>query len=332
MIYTITLDPILDRIIEVEELIYDDVNTVMEEKKYPRGKGIDVSRVIKELDGQSIAMGFVGGYNGLEIVGRLVNEGIICDFTKIHTETRANITILQRKKKLQTLLGTLCPAISQIEVDEFFRKAQEIPANSYVVISGNIPQGMNDSFYAQLITTLKERNIKVILDTDEEALKRGVDAGPYLIKPNIHEFGRLVETNVSEVEEIIKYARPYEDKIKYIVVSMGAKGVVGISKEGNFHVIPPKIYVRSSIGAGDSLVAGIIFALSENTPFEDALVLGVACGTASALNPGGDLCKISDVDIVKKVCVLKKLKKIDLHIKIDVIYVFNKVKINYERR
>jgi 6-phosphofructokinase 2 len=307
MIYTVSLNPILDRIVEVEELIYDDVNMVMEEKKYPGGKGIDVSRVIKELGGQSIAMGFVGGYNGLEIVGRLVNEGIICDFTKIHNETRAHITIFQRKKKLQTLLSTLCPAISQIEVDEFFRKIQEIPPNSYVVISGNIPQGMSDSFYAQLITTLKERDIKVILDTDEEALKRGADAGPYLIKPNIHEFGRLVEANVSEVEDIVKYARPYEDKIKYIVVSMGAKGVIGISKEGNFHVMPPKIHVRSSIGAGDSLVAGIIFALSENVLFEDALALGVACGTASALIPGGDLCKLYDIDMIKKEVLIKKI-------------------------
>jgi 6-phosphofructokinase 2 len=307
MIYTVTLNPILDRIVEVEELIYDDVNTIVEERKYPEGKGIDVSRVIKELGGQSVAMGFVGGYNGLEIVGRLVNEGIICNFTKIHNETRAHITIFQRKKKLQTLLSTLCPAISQIEVDEFFRKVQEIPASSHVVISGNVPQGMSDSFFAQLITTLKERDIKVTLDTDEEALKRGAAAGPYLIRPNIHEFGRLVETNVSEVEDIIKYARPYEDKIKYIVISMGAKGVVGISKEGSYHVMPPKINVRSSIGAGDSLTAGIIFSLSENAPFEDALALGVACGTASALNPGSDLCKKNDIDMAKKDVLIKKI-------------------------
>ena len=309
MIYTVTLNPILDRIVEVEELIYDDVNMVVDEKKYPGGKGIDVSRVIKELGGQSIAMGFAGGYNGLELVGRLVNEGILCDFTKIHNETRAHITIFQRKKKLQTLLGTLCPAISQIEVDEFFRKIQEIPVNSYAVISGNPPQGMSDSFYAQLITTLKERDIKVILDTDEEALKRGADAGPYLIKPNIHEFGRLVEANVSEMEDIIKYARPYEDKTKYIVVSMGAKGVLGISKESNYRVVPPKINVRSSVGAGDSLVAGIIFALSENISFEDALALGVACGTASALNPCSDLCKKNDIDTIKKDVLIEKIKK-----------------------
>jgi 6-phosphofructokinase 2 len=309
MIYTVTLDPIIDRTVEVEELIYDDVNTVVKEKKHPEGKGVDVSRVIGELGGQSIAMGFAGGYNGVEIVGRLINEGILCDFTKIHNETRAHFTIFQRKKKLQTLLSTACPAINEIEVDDFFRKVQEIPANSYVVISGNTPQGMNNSFYAQLITTLKKKEIKVVLDADEEALLRGADAGPYLLKPNIHEFSRLVKTSVNEVEDIVRYASPYEDKIRYIVVSMGAKGAVGISKEGNFHVMPPKINVRSSIGAGDSLVAGIIFALSENAPFEDALALGVACGTASALNPGNDLCKINDVDMIKKDVHIEKIRK-----------------------
>ena len=185
-------------------------------------------------------------------------------------------------------------------MDKLFRKIQEIPEKSYVVISGNTPQGMNDNLYAQFIMILKERDVKVFLDTDEEALRRGVNASPYLIKPNIHEFSRFVGTNVSEVKEILEHAKPYEDRIEYIVVSMGAKGVVGISKEGRYHVTPPKIRVHSSLGAGDSLVAGIVFTLSEGGTFEDALMLGVACGTASTLNPGNDLCTKNDLEIIKK--------------------------------
>ncbi len=307
MVYTITLDPLLDRIVEVEELIYDDVNTIVAERKYPGGKGIDVSRVIKELGGQSIAMGFAGGYNGLELVGRLVSEGIICDFTNIHSETRAYITINQRKKKLQTLLSTLCPPISQIEVDEFYRKVRKIPEKSYVVISGNPPQGTNDNFYAQIITTLKERDIKVFLDADGEALKQGAYASPFLIKPNIHEFNRFVDTNVNEIGEILEYAKPYRDRIGYIVVSLGARGVVGISKNGSYYVSPPKINVRSSIGAGDSLVAAIVFAFSEGALFDDALKLGVACGTAAALNAGNDLCAINDIEMIKKDVLIEKI-------------------------
>ena len=108
MIYTLTMNPSLDRTIDVEEFMYDDVNTIVEEKEYVSGKGIDVSRVIRELGGQSIALGIVGGYNGLELEGRLVNEGVLCDFTRINAQTRNNIIIHQRKKKMQTFLSTVC--------------------------------------------------------------------------------------------------------------------------------------------------------------------------------------------------------------------------------
>lgn len=307
MIYTIALSPSLDRVIEIEELIYDDVNEVVEEKSYPNGKGIDVSRVIKKLGGQSIVLGFVGGYNGLELEGRLVSEGILCDFTGIHDEIRANITVYQRKKKLQTLLSTPGPSVSETEGAAFFRKIQEIPMNSIAVISGNIPAGVNESFYAQIITTLKGKNVRTFLDADEEALRIGVDAGPYLIKPNIHEFGRLVKKSVVEIDDILKYAKPYENIVEYIVVSMGARGVVGISEKGSFLVSPPKVKVRSSIGSGDSLLAGIVFVLSEGGAFEDALIQGVACGTATALNPGNDLCQKEDVDFIKKNVIIKKI-------------------------
>jgi 6-phosphofructokinase 2 len=307
MIYTITLTPSLDRIIDVEELIYDDVNKIEEEKRRAGGRGIDVSRVIKELGGQSIALGFIGGYDGLELEGRLINEGVICDFTRINNETRTNNIVYQRKKKLQTLLSTCGPEVDPLEIASFFNKIKGIPSYSYVVISGNIPKGVNENFYAQMIIALKEKGVKVILDTDGEALKRGVDAGPYLIKPNIYEFGRLVENNLSSVEEIINYAKPYQNIVECIVVSMGVRGLVGINKDGCYLATPPKIKVRSSVGAGDSLVAGIVYSMSEGRTFEDAIVLGVACGTASTLNSGNELCKREDVEIIKKDVIIKKI-------------------------
>ncbi len=300
MIYTITLNPYLDKTIDIEELVYDDVNKIVEEKKYAGGKGIDVSRVIKELGSQSVALGFMGGYSGLELESRLINEGIISNFTRINSETKTNTTIYQKHKKMQTLLSSLDPDVSSLEITAFFNKIKEIPSGSFVVITGNAPRFINDNFYAQLIITLKEKNIKVILDTDSVALKNGISAGPYLIKPNIHEFGRLVEKNISNVEEIIEYAKPYKNVVEYIAVSMGVMGVLGISSNAVYHVIPPKIKVGSSIGAGDSLVAGLAFSLSENKGFEESLILGVACGTASTLNQGRELCKKEDIDTIKK--------------------------------
>ncbi len=154
---------------------------------------------------------------------------------------------------------------------------------------------------------MKEKDVKVVLDTDEEALRRGSNVGPYLIKPNIHEFNRLVGTNVNTIEKIIEYEKPYEDRIQYIVVSMGVRGVIGISKEGHYRVTPPKIKVHCSVGTGDSLVAGIIFAFGEGHSFNEALMLGVACGTATALNPGNNLCTKNEIEIIKKDVLIEKI-------------------------
>ena len=307
MIYTVTLNPYLDRTIDIQELIYDDVNEIVDEKRRAGGKGIDVSRVIKELGGQSIALGFIGGHSGLELESRLVYEGVVCSFTRINAETRTNITVYQRNKKIQTLLSTSDPDVSPLEIAAFHNTLKEIPRGSYVVISGNPPKFVNDNFYAQLVVTLRGNGVKVILDTDGEALKKGAGAGPFLIKPNIHEFGRLVEKNVLSVEEIIEYSKDYRDTVENIVVSLGAKGVIGISGNDVYYATPPKIRVGSSIGAGDSLVAGLAYALSEQHDIEEAIALGVACGTASTLNPGIELCKKEDVDIIKKDVIIKRI-------------------------
>jgi 6-phosphofructokinase 2 len=307
MIYTVTFNPYLDRTIDIQELIYDDVNEIVDEKRRAGGKGIDISRVIKELGGQSIALGFIGGYSGLELESRLVYEGVVCSFTRINGETRTNNTVYQRNKKIQTLLSTPDPDVGPLDIAAFHNKIKEIPRGSYVVISGNPPKFVNENFYAQLVVTLRDNGVRVILDTDGEALKKGTKAGPFLIKPNIHEFGRLVEKNVLSVEEIIEYSNDYRDTVEHIVVSLGAKGVVGISGNDVYYATPPKIRVGSSIGAGDSLVAGIAFALSEHRNIEEALALGVACGTASTLNPGIELCKKEDVDIIKKDVIIKRI-------------------------
>jgi 6-phosphofructokinase 2 len=307
VIYTITLNPSLDRAIDVEEFIYDDVNTIVEQKRSAGGKGIDVSRVIRELGGQSIAFGFMGGYNGLEIEGRLANEGIVCDFTRINGETRENVVIHQRKKKTQTLLATSAPEVAPFDATVLLNKIKQIPRDSYVVMSGRLPPGLNDNFYAQVITSLKERNIRTFLDTDGEPLKQGVQAGPCLFKPNIHELGRLVEKNIKDQEEVVENVVSYLNVSEYVVVSMGARGAIGASQDGSYQVVPPKVTVKSPIGAGDALMAGVVYGLSEGMGFEDALSLGVACGTASTLAVDSASCSREDVYEIRRAVVTKKV-------------------------
>jgi 1-phosphofructokinase len=306
MIYTTALNPTLDVTMEVEELVYDDVNQIVETTKHAGGKGINVARVIRELGGLSVVLGFAGGYIGRGLEGALVKEGIVCDFIETAAETKTNAVIYQRRKKVETLLSSAEPVFGPFEVATLFDKIKRIPRDSFVVISGNPPEGIDESFYAQAVTTLREKGVKVLLDADKEAYRRGVEASPYLIKPNIHEFGRLVKRNIVDVEEILEYAAPYRERVHYIVVSMGARGIVGLSGEGDYAVVPPKVKARSSIGAGDSLLGGLVYALSAGKSFEEALVLGCACGTASTLNQENEVCTERDIESIKKDIIVKK--------------------------
>jgi 1-phosphofructokinase family hexose kinase len=307
MVYTVTLNPALDRIIDIDELIYDDVNQILEEKRFVSGKAIDVARVIMELGGHSCLLGLVGGFNGLEIEGRLISEGMLCDLGRLSDETRTNIIIHQRKKKLQTLFSASEPRVTPVELSAFYNKLCDVPRGSYVVISGSVPLGISDNFYAQVITALGRKNVRIILDADGEALSRGLKAGPFLIKPNIHEFGRLVEKNVRDVDEIIENVGPYLGFVPYIVVSMGARGAVAVSKDERYQAVPPKVNVKSSIGAGDALVGGLAYGLSEGLSLRDALTLGVACGTASTLNAAGVYCSREDVEKIRQEVLIKNI-------------------------
>jgi len=306
MIYTITLNPTLDITIDVEELVYDDVNKVIGENRRPSGKGIDISRVIKELGGETTALGFIGGYRGLELEGILINEGIICDFIRTSSETRSNIIIHQKKKRLKTLLSTSDPGLSTLDISLFLDKIKVIPKGNYVVISSGYPIGINDSLFPQMITNLNERGVRVILDADGDVFKKGIHARPYMIKPNIHEFSRLVNKQIKDVGEIIEHARPLLDNMDVIVVSMGQKGALAITKEETIQAIPPAVKVRNSMGAGDSLIAGMAFMLSMGNTIEDALSLGVACGTASTLNHTYSIVTKKDVEEIKNFVTIKK--------------------------
>ncbi|MBW2039932.1 MAG: 1-phosphofructokinase [Deltaproteobacteria bacterium] len=301
MIYTITMNPALDRTIEVQGLLMDDANRIMREARYAGGKGIDVSRVIKELGGESIALGFIGGYDGLELEGRLINEGVLCDFTRIGGETRTNIILYDRREKTQIMLNAAGPGITPTEVGLFFQKIRSIPRDAeFVAVSGSVPPGVSHNIYAQIITTLRGRGIRVALDADGELLRQGCKANPFVIKPNVHEFQRLTGISSSQVEDLLKEARHITEKgIELVMISMGAKGIIGVKRNEAYWAIPPQVEVASPVGAGDSAVAGFIYALTRGMDFKESLTLATAAGTAAVMTPGTELCRRKDVERIK---------------------------------
>jgi len=311
MIYTITMNPALDRTIEVDGLVLDDANRILSDVRYAGGKGIDVSRVVNELGGETIALGLVGGYTGFELEGRLVNEGVLCDFTRIAGENRTNIILVDKKEGRQYLLNAPGPRVTPAEIGLFFEKVRSIPSDaSFVVISGSVPQGVSSKIYAQIITTLKARGIRrIALDADGELLREGCKAGPYLIKPNLYEFRRLTGTEVKDMEGAMEEARKVmaEWGIEVVLVSMGPKGLLGVKGEEAYHARPPALEVVSAVGAGDATVAGFVRGLTQGLPFPEALRLATAAGAAVVLTPGTELCHLEDVEEILPKVELRRL-------------------------
>ncbi len=303
MIYTVTLNPALDRTVWIDELVEDDVNRVKKEEHYAGGKGIDVSRVLTNLETPNKALGFIGGYTGLEIEGILLNEGINIDFTHISDETRRNIVINTIQSNKQYLISSPGHKVQPQELSKFFHKIENINDAKFFTFNGSLPPNLHPVIYAKGIEIAKSKGAKTFLDTDGENLRVGIQGKPNYIKPNIHELSRLVKRELNSFEEIIKAAEEINKRgVEVVLVSMGAKGILLVSSLNIYHGIPPKVQVKNTIGAGDSSIAGFIYGLYHHKPLNECLKLAVAAGTATTLKEGTALATMEDIQkIIDKV-------------------------------
>ncbi|MCD6272956.1 MAG: 1-phosphofructokinase [Deltaproteobacteria bacterium] len=292
MIYTITLNPALDRTLYVKKIQYDDSSRIEKEQRYAGGKGIDVSRVLTTLGADNKALGFVGGFAGEEVEGRLLNKGISSDFINISGETRTNIIVNDMSTGTQTVFSARGPEITPHALMQLIHKVENLKEPDIVTISGSLPPGVNPEIYRKIIEIVKNRGATVVLDTDGDALKVGIDGHPDVIKPNIHELSRLKGTELKEMADIIKAARSIRKQgVKIVLISMGAEGILLVSEKEGYVASPPKVKVQNTIGAGDSAVAGFIYGLTQGKELKDALTFAVAAGTATTLKPGTALCQ-----------------------------------------
>jgi 6-phosphofructokinase 2 len=296
MIYTVTLNPSLDRVIWVDEIKTDDSVRISAEKHYAGGKGIDASRVIKTLGGDTTATGFLGSFNGLHLEGLLINEGVTCDFVKIAGETRSNVIIFQNNSKEHIALNSKGPQVTPYDLATLFNKITNLSKKpSFVLLGGSLPREVNKSIYGQLIYALRAQGIKVALDADNEPLKLAIKEKPTLIKPNTHEFARLIGKTVETHQEIIQSGQEFlKEGIEIIIVSMGSKGLLVFDTNQAFHVTPPKIEVNSTIGSGDSALAAFLLGLEQGKSIDECGVMGAAAGAATAMSPGVELVSLED--------------------------------------
>ncbi len=299
MIYTVTLNPALDRFIVVEQLLAEDTTRILSETPYAAGKGIDVSRVIRELGGQSVALGLVGGYDGLQLEGLLINAGVMTDFTRISDETRTNIILREQAQNRQYAISAAGPEIKATEIGMFYQHMNQVRDMDYLILSGSLPRGVSPNLYGQLILAGKKKGAFIVLDADGIALHEALDYQPTCIKPNIHELSRLAERELQTEPEILGFCEKLHQKgIPFILVSRGEKGLLLSSAEQKIKAVAPPVAVDSTVGAGDSVVGGFVLAHSRGKDLADSIRLACAAGTATARTPGTELCHLADVEAI----------------------------------
>ena len=311
MIYTITLNPALDRTLWIQKVRDDVSNRILEEKSFAGGKSVDVSKVLKNLGVDNIALGFVGGFAGRELEGRLLNEGIETDFVRVSGETRTNIIIHETDTGKQLAFNASGPEIKPDELMQFIEQLEKLPCGDVVAIGGSIPLGVSPEIYRKIISLVKKCQAKVVLDVDGEALRQGIKALPNVIKPNIHELSELAGRELNGLDDVVSAAKSINQQgVEIVLVSMGAKGILLVSDGQQYLAVPPNVNVESTIGAGDSSVAGFVSGLVQGKDLKQCLIYAVAAGTATTLRQGTALCQKDDFErIVPEVLLTDLLEK-----------------------
>jgi 6-phosphofructokinase 2 len=298
-IVTLTLNPALDKSTRVEQLQPKKKLRCDNPVYEAGGGGINISRAIKILGGNSLAMYAAGGPAGETIHDLLAEDGIEQQWIEVRNPTRVNFMVLEKSTSHQYRFGMPGKALEAEEQDSMMKAIQNLPRDvEYIVGSGSLPPGVSSDFYGKIVQVAKERHIKSLIDTSGEALIHAADKGPFIMKPNLGELSTLAgrdELSGLEQEEIArKIIR--EGKAEILVVSMGARGAMVVTKDRIEYVIPPTVKQKSTVGAGDSMVAAILLSLSRGEKLLDAVKWGVAAGTAATITPGTELCRKDDVE------------------------------------
>lgn len=286
MIYTVTFNPALDYVVKVDQLLLGAVNRTSGEAVYYGGKGINVSAVLKELQFDSIALGFVAGFTGDAIEKGVKAMGIQTDF--IHLQegmSRINVKI---KSEEESEINGQGPVITKEALQHLFAQLDQLKENDILILAGSIPKTLPSDIYEKIMERLQGRQIKIVVDATKDLLLNVLKYKPFLIKPNNHELGEMFGVILKSDEEIISYGKKLQEMgAVNVLISMAGEGSILIDETKKVHRMgTPKGEVKNSVGAGDSMVAGFIAGYEKTGNYEEALKLGTATGSATAFSEG----------------------------------------------
>jgi 1-phosphofructokinase family hexose kinase len=297
LVATLTANPSIDQHIFIDRLVKDDAIRALDIRRDPGGKGINVSRVLRELGGHTIAFGITGGGAGYIVKSLLREHAIAFESVEVLQETRINFILTDRSDGTQTRISAPGPWVTLEEAERLLDLAVgHRPQAPWWVLGGSLPRGIPTDFYARIIAQLRRRGVRSFLDADDDALKIGIEGRPYCIKPNENELARLVGRTLRDDQRLLDAARDVvAGGVEVVAVTLGERGALVVTQSGAIRARTPSVDVRSRVGAGDSFLAGLVLGLSRGDSLEAAARLGTAAGTAAVMHEGTQLCRAEDV-------------------------------------
>ena len=294
-IVTLTVNPSIDKSTKFSGLVAEQKIRCETPQFDAGGGGINVSKAIVRLGGKSLAVFTAGGPSG-ELLQDLVKQENI-DYQIVSTKnwTRENFIAVDSLTNAQYRFGMPGAEILPDEANQILKNIEQLKPD-YLVASGSISAGLGDDFYEKVAAISRKIGSKLIIDTSGEPLKQAVDEGVFLLKPNVSELAMLVGANTLEIDEVDEAAREIIGKggCEIVVISLGPQGAVLVTKDICEHIPAPSVKKKSTVGAGDSMVGGMVWALSEGKNLHEMIRLGVACGSAATMNEGTQLFKKDD--------------------------------------
>jgi 6-phosphofructokinase 2 len=296
---TLTMNASVDVSVETERVVPDHKLRCRAPRLDPGGGGLNVARVIHELGGSALALYLAGGPTGQLLEDLLDESGVEHERLPIAERTRENLTVSETDSNAQFRFVLPGPELRRDEWERCLERLSAVePQPQYVVASGSLPPGVPDDFYAGVADVARRLGARMVLDTSGVALRRGIEGGVYLVKPNLRELGQVVGRELDDEAHQEQVARQLieDGRAEVVVVSLGPAGVLLVSAELVERIRTPTVPIRSRIGTGDSTVAGIVVGLSRGDNLRVAVRRGVAAGAAAVMTPGTELCRRADAE------------------------------------
>lgn len=299
-IVTVTVNPAIDKNTQVQAVVSERKLRCDRPSREPGGGGINVSRAIHRLGGQTIAVHCAGGPPGNELMSLLEREGIEQRPVGVEGFTRENLTVYEQNSGQQYRFGMPGPKLQEKEWNNCLDAVRQLESRpAYIVASGSLPPGVPADFYKKVAGVARELGARLIVDSSGEPFRAVVqEEGVFLVKPNLTELEALAGKALDRESEQVDFAKELigQGKVEAVVISLGSGGATLVEKGSHRNFRAPTVKIRSKVGAGDSMVAGMVLALSREASLVDAVRFGNAAGSAAVMTPGSELCRKEDVE------------------------------------